>query len=294
MIGDRPVEFPIDLQRFFLAAVARKVAAVGLDRAQRDRVGLVSAFIALAGFLLVVGDIEDEPGVGVLEDGVPVRSSQLVERFDRGVRVARARESPCRKQRRRQIGHRAAHRLREVLPRHRVLLLLERPHADHQPRDAVSAIELDEPVGEPCGFVDVAFAEHGEESAAEQIGVARIGLEHVEVIGGRGGGVALDSGMPRGQVTAGGGRVYEFLRRGRLGGECRRQAQGDSGASDGGVPWQQQMNHDSSIGRTKAQTGESGRWITVERARMTLLPCPRKQVRPLGPKGGEIAAAGSS
>ncbi len=123
------------------------------------------------------------------------------------------------KQRRRQIGNRAAHRLCEVLPGETVLLLLERPHPDHQSRNAVVAIELDQPVGKPAGFIDVALGEHGEKGAAEQIGIARIGLENIEVISGRSAGIALDPGMPGGQIAAGGGRVRDLLRRRRLGGE---------------------------------------------------------------------------
>ena len=123
----------------------------------------------------------------ILEDGVPIRPGEPVEGIDRGARVAGAGQRPGRQQRRRQIGDRAAHRLREILPGRRVLLLLERAHAEHQPRDAIVAVDLEHPVGEPAGFVDVAVGQHREEGAAEQIGVARIGLQHVEVIGGRGG-----------------------------------------------------------------------------------------------------------
>ena len=78
----------------------------------------------------------------------------------------------------------------------------------------------EQPVGKLAGLVDVAVGEHGEEGAAEQIGIVRIVLEHVEVIGGRCGGVALGAGMAGGQIAAGRIVVQEFLLRRRLGGKC--------------------------------------------------------------------------
>ena len=155
----------------------------------------------------------------VLEDGVPIRSGEPIQGVDRGARVAGAGQRPRREQRRGQIGHRTAHGLRKILPGDRILLLLERPHADHQARNAVGAVELDQSVGEPAGFVDVAVGQNGQKGAAEQIGIARIGLEHIEVIGGGRAGIALDAGVPGSQVAAGGSRVHEILRRRRLGGE---------------------------------------------------------------------------
>jgi len=137
----------------------------------------------------------------------------------RGARVAGAGQRPRREQRRGQIGHWTAHGLRKILPSDRILLLLERPHADHQARNAVGAVELDQSVGEPAGFVDVAVGQNGQKAAAEQIGIARIGLEHIEVISSRSTGIALDAGMPGSQIAAGGRRVREILRRRRLGGE---------------------------------------------------------------------------
>ena len=155
----------------------------------------------------------------VLEDGVPIRSGEPIERVDRGAGIAGAGQRPRREQRRGQIGHRTAHGLRKILPGDRILLLLERPHADHQARNAVGAIELDQSVGEPAGFVDVAVGQNGQKGAAEQIRIARIGLEHIEIIGGGRSGIALDAGVPGSQIAAGGGRVREILRRRRLGGE---------------------------------------------------------------------------
>jgi hypothetical protein len=50
------------------------------------------------------------------------------------------------------------------------------------------------------------------------------------------------------------------------------------------------MSHEISIGELDWQTGNQAP-DTVARARMTVLPRPRKD-NPLGPNGGEIAAAG--
>ena len=80
----------------------------------------------------------------VLEDRVPIRAGEVIEGIDRAARIAGAGQRPCRQQRRRQIGYRAAHRLRETLAGERVLLLLERPHADDQPRDELDC-ELPRP-----------------------------------------------------------------------------------------------------------------------------------------------------
>ena len=238
MVGHCLVEFLINLQRFILAAVARQKACVSLDGTQRRRVGLVGALVALGRILAVVAEIEDQAAVQVLEDRVPIRAGEVVEGIDRAARIAGAGQRPCRQQRRRQIGYRAAHRLRETLAGERVLLLLERPHADDQPRDAVGAVDLDQPVGKLAGFLDITVGEDGEEGAAEEVGIARIGLEHVEVIGGRSRRVALGASMPRGQVAPGRGRVHDFLRCRWLRGERRRQPQDDDGAGNGDVPGQ--------------------------------------------------------
>ena len=271
MVRHRLFEFAVDFQRLVLGAGARQVAAIGLHGAHRHGVGLVGALVALAGILFVVGDIEDQAGMQILEDGVPIRTGEPVEGVDRGVRVAGAGERPGRQQRRRQIGDRAAHRLGEILPRQRVLLLLEGSHADHQPRDAIVAVDLDHTVGKPAGFVDIAFGQDREKGAAEQVGVARIGLQHVEVIGSRGGRVALGAGMPGGQIAAGSGRMHKVLCRRRLRGERGLQAEDDGSASDGGVPEQQRVSHDISIGELKSADGESAP-VPLLCARMTLLP----------------------
>ena len=105
------------LERLVLLAVARQPRAIGLDQAQRGGVELVGALEALAGFLLVAGEIEDQAGVQVLEQRVPVGALQLVDRLDGGLGVARAVGRPGGEQRGGEIGDRSAHRLHQVLPR---------------------------------------------------------------------------------------------------------------------------------------------------------------------------------
>ena len=88
MVRQHLVEIAIDLQRIGLVATARQIAAVSFDHAHRGGIEFVSALVALAGFLLVVGKIEDEAGMHILEDRIPVRARQLVHRIDRGARIA--------------------------------------------------------------------------------------------------------------------------------------------------------------------------------------------------------------
>ena len=51
-----------------------------------------------------------------------------------------------------------------------VLLLLERVHADHQARDAVVLVELDDPFGELDRFLDVALRQHRQEGTLQKLG----------------------------------------------------------------------------------------------------------------------------
>ena len=186
MIGNGLFELAVDLDRFVLVAIAREEAAIGFDVAHRDCVRLVGALVALGGIFFVVGEIEDQSGMHVLEDRVPVRSGEPVERVDCRMRIAGAGIGPSREQGGGEIGDRTADRLREILPCQRILLLLERAHAEHKPRDPIAAVDLHQTIGQAAGLLDIAFGEHGEEGAAEQLRIARIGLQHVEVISGRG------------------------------------------------------------------------------------------------------------
>jgi hypothetical protein len=58
------------------------------------------------------------------------------------------------------------------------------------------------------------------------------------------------------------------------------QAEEDNGANDGGVPGQQRMSHDISIGEPNIGKQGIGAGYRCAGARMTLLPYPRKNVSP--------------
>ena len=84
---------------------------------------------------LLTGEVEDQRGMEILEDGVPVRAGKLVDGFRRLLRVGRARHGPCRQQRRGKVGDRTADRLGKLPARDRILLLLDCAHPEHEPRD---------------------------------------------------------------------------------------------------------------------------------------------------------------
>ena len=85
-----------DVERFLGRAVARQPAAIGLDHAQRGGIELVGVLEALAGFLLVAGEVVDHAGMQILEDGVPIRTGEPVDRRDRALGVAGAVHRPGR------------------------------------------------------------------------------------------------------------------------------------------------------------------------------------------------------
>jgi hypothetical protein len=123
--------------------------------------------------------------------------------------------------------------------------------------------------------------------------------------------------MARRQVTAGGILGQEFLLRRRLGGKSLAhqslggercgQAQSYGYANDGGMPGQQRMNHDISIykldiGGLKRRSGNRAPDVFSRRENDRFAACPQGHkpgnrpafpapCRPLGPNGGEIAAA---
>ena len=158
------------LERLVLLAVARQPGAVGFDQAERRGVELLGAVETLAGLFLVARQIEDQAGVQILEQRVPVGALQLVDRLDGGLGIARAVACPGGQQRGGEIGDRPANGLGEVLLGERVFLLLERVDADHQPGDAVVLVELDDLVGEPDRLLDVALRQHRQEGALQKLG----------------------------------------------------------------------------------------------------------------------------
>ena len=191
------------LQRFIAVALARQLAAIGLHDPQRRANRACRHARALGRFLALRRHVEDQAGMQILEDRVPVRARQLVDRIDRDLGFARADLRPGRQQRGGQIGDRAAHRLGQFAARGRILLLLERPHAEHEPRDAIVLVDLQDALGEPGRFVDLAIGQNREEGAVEHFAVARIAAQRGAIIGRGRRCVALDAGMPGGQITAG-------------------------------------------------------------------------------------------
>ena len=165
------------LQRLVLLAVARQPRAVGFDQAERGGVELLGAVETLAGLFLVARQIEDQAGVQVLEQRIPVGALQLVDRLDGGLGIVGAVACPGGQQGGGEIGDRPAHGLGEVLLGERVFLLLERVHADNEASNAVVLVELDNLVGEPDRFLDVALREHRKEGTFQQLRVLRIAAE---------------------------------------------------------------------------------------------------------------------
>ena len=152
----------------------------------------------------------------VLEDRIPLGARELVDAGRGGLHVARARLRPAREQHRHEIGDRSAHRLIDVLLRGRVVLLLQRAHADHEARDAVGLVGLQDLFRELHRLVDVAVGERGDERAVEQLGVLRILTQRGAIERGGGAGVALGVRMARGQIVAGHRRALAAVDRGEL------------------------------------------------------------------------------
>src|SRR5262245_18848775 len=103
------VKGAIDFERLvlaFLAALTREVAAVGLHNTQLAMIELIRALEPLACVTLLAGQVEDHPGMQALEDVVPVRSDQLVDRIDRSLVFSRARLRPGRQERASEISDR--------------------------------------------------------------------------------------------------------------------------------------------------------------------------------------------
>ena len=225
--------------------VARQPARIGVGHAQHRIVELVGALEPRAGILVLVGCLQNHTGVEILEDRIPFRAGQLVDIGDRRLGIARAVARPARQQRRHQVGDRSADRLVDVDLRGRIFLQLEVAHADDQPRDAVRLVHRQDAIGKLDRFIDVAIGKRGDEGAIQQLIVLRIGAQRGAIEGRGGSGVALDAGMPRGEIAArrrqrfqvglGGelrgavGRMVRRLRQNRAGyGQC-----GESNCGEG-------------------------------------------------------------
>ena len=138
----------------------------------------------------------------ILEDCIPIGAGELVDRVGGELGLVRARHGPCRQQRGGEIGDRPADRLGELPPRNRILLLLDRSHPEHEPRDAIVLVDLHHALGEPYRLVDLAVGEHRQEGAAEKLVVTGIAAQRRAIIGRRRGSVALTAGVTGGKIAA--------------------------------------------------------------------------------------------
>src|SRR5262249_45674718 len=90
--------------------------------------------------------------------------------------------------------------LAELLPRLRVLLLLDRAHAEHEPRDAIGLVVLQYAVGKPRRFLDIAVGKDGKEGTGQKLGIAWIRSQRRTVIGRRITAFPLVIGMAGGKI----------------------------------------------------------------------------------------------
>ena len=164
-----------------------------------------------------------------LEDRVPIRPGQPVDRRDRALAVAGPVHRPGRKQRRRQIGDRTADRLGQIAARGGILLMLERVHAEHQLGDAIALVGLRNALGIFHGTFDIAIYQQRQEGTVEQIAVLRVALERGAVKGGGRAGIALLAGVAGGEIAPGSRHSGKVLRGRRLGGKLDRRCYQECG-----------------------------------------------------------------
>src|SRR5207237_2037106 len=93
-------------------------------------------------------DVEDQCGMQLLEDGVPIRAGELVDGVGRLLRFGRVCHRPGRQQRCGKIGDRSADGLGELPARSRILLLLDRPNSEEAPCNAIGLVDLQNALGE--------------------------------------------------------------------------------------------------------------------------------------------------
>ncbi len=74
--------------------------------------------------------------------------------------------------------------------------------ADHQPGDTVVLIELNDLVGEPDRFLDIALRQHRQEGALQKLGILRVTPQRGAVVRGGRACVALGPGVARGKIAA--------------------------------------------------------------------------------------------
>src|SRR5262249_16134922 len=190
------------LQRVSVVSLPREKTSIALHHAQRRWIKLVGALEALGGLLLLAGEVEDQRGMRLLEDGIPIRAGELVDGVGRPLSLGRVRHRPCRQQRRCEVGDRPTDRLGELAARNRILLLLDRAYPEDEPRDAIVLVDLQNALGELDPFVNLAIDEYRQEGPAEQFVVTGITAQRGAVIGRRRRDVALTTRVPSGEVAA--------------------------------------------------------------------------------------------
>ena len=176
----------------------------------------------LAGFLLIAGNVVNQPRVQFLENRVPVGPGEVIDRRDGALGIVGAVCAPASKQSGSEIGDRSADRLCEILARGGVLLALETAYAKHQPGNAVTFVDLYNALGEFHRFIDFSIDKERQEGAIEQLAIVRVALESRTVVGGGGPGVALLASVTRGEVTSRSRRAGKFQGARRLRGKCDR------------------------------------------------------------------------
>ena len=245
-----------NLQRVSVVSLPREKTSIALHHAQRRRIELVGALVVLGGLLLLAGDVEDQRGMQLLEDGVPIRAGELVDGVGRPLRLARVRHRPCRQQHRSEVGDRPADRLEELAARDRILLLLERTYPKDEARDAIVLVNLQNALGELDPLIDLAIGEHCQEGAAKQFVGTGIAAQRGAVIGRRRRDVALITRVPSGEIAARRRGPKEALARLRLraSGEHFRPTYGEcSHCGHSRTPQEWRRDHGSSTpfdGRT--------------------------------------------
>src|SRR5262245_21215899 len=65
-----------NLQRVSVVSLPREKTSIALHHAQRRRIELVGALVVPGGLFLLAGDVEDQRGMQLLEDGVPIRAGE--------------------------------------------------------------------------------------------------------------------------------------------------------------------------------------------------------------------------
>jgi hypothetical protein len=110
----------------------------------------------------------------ILENGVPLRARQMIDRGNCIFCVIGAVIAPCRQQRRSQIGDRPSNRLGKITTRARKLLMLELADAENQSRNPVALVSQNDTLPELDGFIDVTIDEKRQKCTVQQLAVVRI------------------------------------------------------------------------------------------------------------------------